>query len=167
LGVSALGLGVLAALGAAFAGAPVTGREPTAGLSIAAIEVTPQDPGDDTLCQLRVKIENGGTRPASALAFEVRLDGEPLTVYEKQLFYQKLPAGEASEVRLFNFWTTETGRGRPADGALDVEVVLREAIWLDVTEEREEGSEEPVEVWTPAGEVPGLPVSRALTVRLR
>ncbi|HVS15197.1 MAG TPA: hypothetical protein VMV46_14810 [Thermoanaerobaculia bacterium] len=152
--------------GLASAGA-ASAEESAAALVLAAVEVAPPDPGDETLCQLRVRVENRGERPASALGFEVRLDGEPLAVYEKQLFYQKLPPGQTSEVRLFNFWTTETGRARPADGVLDVEVVLREAVWLEITEEKEEGSDQPVEVWTPVGEVAGLPVSKTLVLRLK
>jgi hypothetical protein len=147
--------------------AAASAQEGAPALVLAAVEVTPADPGDDTLCQLRVRVENRGERPASALGFEVRLDGQALAVYEKQLFYQKLPPGQTSEVRLFNFWTTETGRARPADGVLDVEVVLREAVWLEVTEEKEEGSDEPIEVWTPVGEVSGLPAAKTLALRLK
>ena len=147
--------------------APGMGQEsPPSPLVIAAVEVTPPDPGEETLCQLRLRIENRGERPVYALRFEVRIGGEALPVYAKQLYYQKLPPGRTTEVRLFNFWTTETGRSRPEDGKLTVEVALREASWLAVTLESEEGSEQPIEVWTPAGEVPGLPVSRSVTLEL-
>lgn len=135
-------------------------------LAIVEVAVTPTDPGPDTLCQLRVRLANRGDRPAYALGFEVRLGGEALPVYERQLYYQRLAPGETTEVRLFNFWTTETGRQRPADGRLAVEVVLREATWLEVSTEPEEGSGEPIEVWAPGGEVPGLPVSSSRVLEL-
>jgi hypothetical protein len=142
-------------------------------LRIEQVRVSPERPGTETLCQLGIRLRNGGEKPMYAFAVDVKLDGTPLPIYERQLFLQALPAGEAAELRLFNFWTTETGRPRPADGRLVVEVTVREALWLDITEEtpaeETEGAEppEPVEVWTPAGAVPGLPVRAAVTLELR
>jgi hypothetical protein len=166
---AALCLAVAALTEVAFsAGAPAATAQETAPapLVLAGVEVTPADPGPATLCQLRVRIENRAERAVYALGFELRLAGESLPVYAKHLYYQRLPPGETTEIRLFNFWTTETGRPRPPDGKLTVDVILREAAWLEVTSEREEGSEEPVEVWTPAGAVPGLPASRSVTLEL-
>jgi hypothetical protein len=130
-------------------------------LALTAVAVTPPAPGIDTLCQLRVEIANRGEQPASMLAFRVSLDGQPLPVYANQLYMQELPAGQTSEVRLYNFWTTETGRPAPADGAITVEVVLTEAQWMKIAED-----EEGVETWTPLAPVEGLPVSASLTVKL-
>ncbi len=153
---SLVGFGLLVVLGAGIP-APSASQEPEAqpALRIERIEVTPAKAGPESLCQLTVILRNDGDRPASQLAFEVRLEGEPLAVYERQLFYKLLPAGESTMLRLFNFWTSETGRPPPADGALDVEVVLREAQWMEVGKVSEEGGE--VETWTPLGAVPALP----------
>ena len=140
------GLGALAeqaAQGAAAQGAP------------------PPKPGSDTLCQLRVRVKNGGSRQVSALGFEVKLNGRPLPVYEKQLYLQTIASGAAEEVRLFNFWTTESGRPAPADGKLKVEVALKEAQWVEVK------SEGGAEVWKPLGPVEGLPVTAAVTLELK
>src|ERR1044071_1833458 len=130
-------------------------------LTVEAIEVKPPNPGPDTLCQLRVRVKNAGSRQASALAFEVRLNGQELPVYRKQLFLQMLAPGATGEVRLFNFWTSESGRPAPADGKLKMEVALKEARWVEV---KQEGG---AEVWRPAGPVEGLPSSAALTLALR
>jgi hypothetical protein len=142
-------------------------------LRIEAVSVSPGRPAADTLCRLVLRLHNAGAKPMYAFAFEVKLEGVPLPVYERQLFLQAIPPGETAEVRLFNFWTTETGRPRPADGKLDVAVTAREALWLEITHEPGEeggaaaGSEaEPVEVWTPAGAVPGLPVTSSLVLEL-
>jgi hypothetical protein len=130
-------------------------------LAVESIEILPASPGPDTLCQLRVKVKNGGTRKASALAFSVRVNGEPLAVYKHQVYLQQIDPGSTAEVRLFNFWTTETGRPVAKDGKLRLEVALAEARWVEVK------SEGGAEVVTPAGDVPGLPVSASLTVPLK
>jgi hypothetical protein len=121
--------------------------------------VQPGSPGIDTLCQLRVQVRNRGERIASQLAFQVRVNGHELPVYRNQLFMQALPPGEVSEVRLYNFWTTETGRPAPEDGRLRVEVVLTEAHWYSIAED-----DDGVEVWSPLEAVPGLPASGTLTL---
>jgi hypothetical protein len=153
-------LASLAPLALSVAGAAEPAAKP-APLTVEAIEVKPPNPGPDTLCQLRVRVKNAGPRQASALAFEVRIDGQELAVYRKQLYLQTIAPGATGEVRLFNFWTSETGRPAPADGKLKVEVALKEARWVEV---KQEGG---AEVWRPAGPVEGLPSSAALTVALR
>jgi hypothetical protein len=130
---------------------------PPSPLSITTITVTPAAPGPDTLCQLRVELRNGGDRIASELAFAVKLNGQELPVYRNQLFMQRLDPGKTATVRLYNFWTTETGRPAPADGKYRVEVSLLAARWYQVAMEKD------VEVWTPVGAVPGLPVSAQAT----
>lgn len=168
-GVVLLSLALAAGVPPAVAAQPAATESP---LRIEALVVAPERPADDTLCRLVVRLHNAGAKPMYAFAFDVKLDGQPLPVYERQLFLQAVPPGETAEVRLFNFWTTETGRPRPADGTLDVEVTVREALWLDITHETgaeppEAGkASEPVEVWTPAGEVPLLPVRRSLVLQL-
>jgi len=131
---------------------------------IQGIEVTPASPGAETLCRLSATISNGGSRAAYSFGFDVELNGRPLPVYEKQLFLQVIEAGQSEEVALFNFWTSETGRPAPADGELEVLVRLREARWVEVSEVEEDG--ETVEVWTPVGDVSGLPRSLSLTLEL-
>lgn len=130
-------------------------------LAVESIEVRPPNPGPDTLCQLRVRVRNRGSRQASALGFTVRVGGQELAVYRNQLYLQTIAPGAAGEVRLFNFWTSETGRPAPADGKLKVEVTLAEARWVEVK------TENGAEVWRPAGTVEGLPASAALVLDLR
>jgi hypothetical protein len=177
-------LGLLCAIGCGLAGAAteaaLTAQEQSAGtgdqaspLRVESLRITPERPGSDTLCQLTLRLHNSGAKPMYAFALDVTLNGAPLPIYERQLFLQAVRAGETAELRLFNFWTTETGRARPADGRLVVEVRVREALWLDITTEPAEpspgaadGEREMVEVWTPAGEVPGLPVRGSATLEL-
>ena len=121
-------------------------------LTLAAVTVTPPSPGADTLCQLRVDVANKGDRIASQLAFTVKVNGHELPVYRNQIFMQRLDPGKTSTVRLYNFWTTETGRPAPADGKYRVEVTLREAKWYEIA------TKDGVEEWTPRDPVPGLPV---------
>ena len=131
-------------------------------LSIEEIVVQPASPGADTLCQLTVKLANAGDQIASQLGFSVKINGQELGVYSNQLFMFPLPAGESSELRLFNFWTTETSRAMPADGKLRLEVALEEAVWMRI-----EDDEEGVEVWTPLGEVPNLPAAASVTLEMK
>ena len=132
---------------------------------LSGIEVTPAAPGAETLCKLTATIENSGDRAVYGFGFDVELNGQPLPVYEKQLFLQVIEAGETEEVALFNFWTSETGRPAPSDGKLKVLVRLREARWVEVSEAEEDG--ETVEVWTPLGDVAGLPQAVSLTLDLK
>jgi hypothetical protein len=130
-------------------------------LVLEAVEIEPAQPGPDTLCRLQVRLRNGGERDASALAFDVRLNGQELAVYRNQLFMQRIPAGATETVALYNFWTTETSRPTlPADGKLRVEVALREAQWFAI------GDEDGVEVWRPLEPVAGLPVRVERTLEL-
>ena len=141
--------------------APASPKAPTAPIAMDAIEVRPANPGPDTLCQLRVKVRNGGAKKASSLVFTVRINGQPLAVYKRQVYLQVIDPGTTAEVRLFNFWTTETGRPLPKDGQLRVDVALAEARWVEVK------SEGGAEVVTPVGTVPGLPTSASLAVPIK
>jgi hypothetical protein len=144
--------------------APAPGKpaaKPASPLALESVEIRPANPGPDTLCQLRVKLRNGGTKKASVFAFTVRVDGEPIPVYKRQTYLQTVDPGAVAEVRLFNFWTTETHRPLPRDGQLRVEVGLDEARWMEV---RSEGG---AEVATPGEKVPGLPVTASLAVPLK
>lgn len=116
--------------------------------------------GPDALARLTVKLANRGEKIASALVFTVEVEGQELPVYRNQVFLKAIPPGETIELPLYNFWTSETGRAAPADGELDVAVTLREARWMEHSEE------EGAEVWTPVGEVEGLPASASTVVKL-
>ncbi len=129
------------------------------------IEVNPAAPGPETLCKLTATIENAGDRAIYGFGFDVEVNGHSLPVYEKQLFLQVIEAGESGVVELYNFWTSETGRPPPPDGGLEVLVRLREARWVEVSEIEEDG--ETVEVWTPVGDVSGLPQTVELILELK
>lgn len=131
---------------------------PAAPLSIVALAITPDQPGPDTLCQLRVKLKNTGDQIASQLGFRVTVNGVELPVYRNQLFMQRVDPGKTVELRLYNFWSTETSRPVPADGKYRVEVTLREAQWYKI------GDDAGTEVWDPLGAVPGLPQSATVSV---
>ncbi len=130
-------------------------------LTLEEVTVEPTNPGPDTLCKLRVKLRNAGTQIASQLDFGVSINGQALPVYRNQLFMYPVAAGETAEIKLYNFWSTETFRPFPTDGKMKVEVTLRDARWMTVEED-----EEKVEVWTPQGAVEGLPVSRSVTLTM-
>ncbi len=132
---------------------------------LAGFEVTPAEPGTETLCRLVATIDNRGSRAVYSFGFDVELNGRALPVYEQQLFLQVIEAGASAEVALYNFWTSEQGRPAPADGKLEVVVRLREARWVEVTEVEEDG--ETVEVWTPVGDVAGLPQAASRTLELK
>lgn len=125
------------------------------------VVVEPAAPGPDTLCRLTVKLKNSGSKIASLFAFTVEIDGHELPVYAKEIFAFPVDPGAAADLRLFNFWSTETGRPAPAGGQLTVAVRLEEARWMEIT------SEEEVEVWTPAGAVEGLPSAASVTLKMK
>lgn len=142
----------LLALPALLAAAP----PPPPGLSLAAIVVEPAAPAVDTLYRLRVRVQNTGRRPASYLVFRVRVGPHELPVYRNLVYLQTLPPDATTEVRLYNFWSNETGRPYPADGKLAVEVSLLEAKWVDVETKAE------IETTVPLEAVAGLPATRSL-----
>lgn len=110
--------------------------------------------GPDTLCRLSVRVSNRGEETVSYLGFAVEVEGTPLVVYRNQLFVQALPPGETTTVDLYNFWTSESGRPAPTDGALTVTVRLEEARRVAIATD-----EAGAEVWTPGDAVAGLPVA--------
>ena len=69
--------------------------------------------------------------------------------------------GGLYDLRLFNFWTSDSQRPAPTDGELDVRVRLVEAQWVDVRVE-----EDGTEVWALDGSVPGLPMAATISVSL-
>ncbi len=152
----------LAVMGAVHATGAQEAEKPAAPrLSVEEVTVTPSAPGIDTLCKLSVKLRNGGEQTASLLAFKVAINGQELPVYDTELFALALDPGAVTDVPLFNFWTTETGRPAPADGNLTVDVRLTEAQWVKIEMEDE------VEVWTPLGPVEGLPAAKSVTLKMK
>jgi hypothetical protein len=162
LGLTIIGVIIGVITGDALAGdalaAPAEAPKPA--LSLEAVKVEPASPRPDTLCHLAVTLKNAGAQPASALEFVVKVNGRELPAYRKRLYLTPVEPGATREVRLFNFWSTETGRPAAAGGRLDVEVTLARAAWMRKT------SRDGAEVWTPAGEVPGLPAAKSVTLTL-
>jgi hypothetical protein len=127
-------------------------------LALEAVEVDPAAPGPDTLCKLSVTVKSSGEKTASALGFRVRVDGKELPVYRNELYFRPVAPGAVAEIRLHNFWSSETGRPFPSGGRMTVEVTLTEARWMDVK------TQEGTEIWTPVGVVAGLPVTKSVTL---
>lgn len=130
-------------------------------VAVQRVWIEPEAPGPDTLCQLYVELENQGEQEASLFAFEIEVGGHSLPVYAKELFGFPVGPGKQETLRLFNFWTSETGRPAPADGKLEIEVRLVEASWIEIEVEADE------ETWTPLGEVAGLPSEAKIVVALQ
>ncbi len=151
----ALALALLALL-------PLAGEDKPAApaLTVESIQVEPAAPGPDTLCHLTVTVKNQGDRPASALEFTVKVGGAALPAYRDRLFLEAVEPGASRQVKLFNFWSTETGRPAPADRKLAVEVTLTAASWMK--KETKNGAT----VWAPAGAVAPLPPAKSLAVTL-
>jgi hypothetical protein len=129
-------------------------------ITIESVKVEPAAPRADTLCHLTITLKNAGAQPASGLEFVVKVNGKALPAYDKRLYLVAVEPGATRELHLFNFWSTETGRPAPTDGKLNVEVTLAHASWV------RKAPRDGAEVWTPAGEVPGLPVSRNIMLTL-
>ena len=129
-------------------------------LRISSIKVEPANPAADTLCRLRIEIENSGENIASQLGFSVKINGQELPVYKSHLFMFPVPPGDTTELALYNFWSTETSRQMPATGKLELEVSLLEARWMDISTEGD------TETWTPLGDVVSLPVSHSITIEM-
>ncbi len=156
-GLAAPVLAVLALLAAA----PAAAQDPPIRVERVTVEPT-RELAADVLCRLTVTLRNTGDRTASQLGFEVTINGQELPVYANQLFMYPVEAGAAADIPLYNFWSTETSRPRPADGKLAVEVTLAEAQWMDISTDAEG-----VEVWKPLGAVDGLPSAASVTLEMR
>lgn len=128
---------------------------------IESIIIEPAAPAVDTLCKLRVALKSSTDRTLSSLRFTVTINGKALPVYRNQVFVEPIAPGKVTEVKLYNFWTTETSRPAPADGKLVVEVELDEARWMKMSTDPQG-----VEVWELGEAVPGLPVSKSVTIPL-
>ena len=146
-------------LAPAFALAQDAGQSPQ--ITIESITVEPAAPAADTLCKLRVTLNNKGAEIAAQLDFKVKINGQDLPVYRNQIFMFPLQAGQTGEIKLYNFWSTETSRPMPKNGKLELEVALVSAQWTKISMQEE------VEVWEPLGEVGGLPQSSSVTLEMK
>lgn len=154
--------GLLIAALALPSGATSAAEPPAAPLALEGLTVTPENPAADTLCHLTVKVRNRSDRAVTALAFTVEVAGKELTVYKSQLYLQAFPPNATTELRLYNFWTSETGRPAPPDGKLPLKVTLREARYLTLTT-----AENGDETWQLGEPVAGLPLVISKVVGLR
>lgn len=130
-------------------------------IAIEAIVIEPAAPAVDTLCKLRVALKSTADQTLSSLRFTVTINGKPLPVYRNQVFVEPVAPGKVTEIKLYNFWTTETNRPAPADSKLVVEVKLDEARWMKMSTDPQG-----VEVWELGEGVPGLPVAKSVTIAL-
>ncbi|HET9211878.1 MAG TPA: CARDB domain-containing protein [Thermoanaerobaculia bacterium] len=151
---------ILCLLLALLPGGAAAAEAPKPALTLEAVKVEPASPRPDTLCHLTVTLKNAGAQRASSLEFVVKVNGQELTVYKKRLYLAAVEPGATRELRLLNFWSTETGRPAPANGKLNVEVTLARASWVRPS------ARDGAEVWTPTGEVEGLPSSRNVSLTL-
>jgi hypothetical protein len=150
----------MAGLSWLLATAAVPAEAPRPPLTVEGVKVEPASPRPDTLCHLTVTLKNAGPQAASSLEFVVKVNGRELPAYKRRLYLTPVAPGATRELRLFNFWSTETGRPAPADRRLKVEVTLARASWA------RKAVRDGAEVWTPTGEIPGLPLTRSVTLTM-
>lgn len=77
-----------------------------------------------------MEIRNSGSEPASHLTFQVTVNGQRLAPYLNHTWVTELQPGRETEIQLYNFWSSESGRPFPKDGRLVVEVRLTGARWM-------------------------------------
>ena len=123
--------------------------------------MTPGSAPADALCQLRGRIKNAGQSTAAAFVFAVKLNGQEIAVYRNHVFMDPIKPGETRSLRLYGFWTSETGRPLPASGDLAVELSLLEARWM-----KGDKDAQGTIVWSDLGAVEGLPQTARQTVEL-
>lgn len=150
-----------ALLGSLLAAIPATAQQSGPKLVLEAAEVTPAKAPADALCQLRARIENGGSAVATAFVFALKIDGKEIAVYRNHVFMDPIDPGETRSIKLYGFWTSETGRPLPASGNLTVELTLQEARWMKMEKDAEGAG-----VWQDLGAVEGLPQTARRTVEL-
>ncbi|PYV85078.1 MAG: hypothetical protein DMG05_23440, partial [Acidobacteria bacterium] len=97
----------------------------------------------------------------SSFGFGVKINGQETTVYDKMVFMEAVDPGSTAEIALSNFYSTEPGRPLPKDGKVTVEVTLKQAQWVEIKKE------DNTQVWTPLGEVKGLPFSKSVNKPLK
>ena len=148
-------------LAAALAISSAFAQPPAPKLVLEAAEVTPRSASADALCQLRARIKNAGQSVAAAFVFAVKINGQEIPVYRNHVFMDPIKPGETRSLRLYGFWTSETGRQLPADGDTIVELSLLEARWM-----KAEKDAEGTIVWSDLGAVEDLPQTARETLEL-
>jgi hypothetical protein len=136
------------------AGITLASRSEAADVAVDAILVEPASPAPDTLCGLKVRLKNGGTRPVSYFRFKIQVDGKDVPQYDIQSYAIDIDAGATREVLLNNFWTSSVAK------PFDMKVELLEAQWVQVKREATSTTITPVEP------VAGLPVGASLSVKV-
>jgi hypothetical protein len=128
--------GSLTVILAGFTASALSGQTPSStasadpsSLKVVAVDVQPAQAAPDTLCRLKVRIRNDGAEPASDLMFRVTVSSQLLAPYVNHVFTPDLPRGKETDVQLYNFWSSESGRPFPKDGRLVVSVQLTSARW--------------------------------------
>jgi hypothetical protein len=114
-----------------------------------------------TLCDLKVRLHNHGSQKASSFRFGVKINGREMTVYDKMLYMEAVDPGNTGEIALSSFYSTDPGGPLPKDGKVTMEVTLKRAQWVEI---KKEGG---TQIWTPLGEVKGLPYSKTVTKQLK
>ena len=123
-------------------------------VSVDAILVGPEHPGASTLCTLKVRLKNGGTRTVSYFTFNVKINGQEVPLYKSHTYMVNIDPGTVGELELQNFYSPASPK------AFTVQVTLVEAQWVQV--KKEEAST----TTTPSGPVAGLPASASLSVKI-
>jgi hypothetical protein len=116
--------------------------------------VKPASPGPSTLCELKVRLKNAGSRPVSFFSFNVKIDGQEVPTYKTSTYAVNIEPGTTGELALFNFDSPPEAR------AFDVQVTLVEAQWVEV---KKQGSSSTT---PPSGPVAGLPTGASLSVKM-
>jgi hypothetical protein len=124
-----------------------------ADVAVDGIVVEPASPGPSTICQLKVRLKNGGSQAVSLLKFGVKIDGQEVAQYKVSSYAIGIAPGTVGEVALYSFYSPAVPK------TFEVQVALVEAQWVQV---RQEGV---TTTTTPAGPVPGLPTSASLSVK--
>jgi hypothetical protein len=134
----------------------VVGAEPAraADVVVESVVVEPANPSPATLCQLKVRIKNGGAQTVSMLTFGVKIDGQESSQYKASTYAINVAPGTTGEMALQNFYSPA------APKAFDVQVSLLAAQWVKVT------SEGTATTTIPAGAVAGLPTNSTLAIRM-
>jgi hypothetical protein len=127
-------------------------------LAIVGVDVQPANPGPDTLCKLHVRLRNAGRDGASDLSFQITVNGQRLAPYLNHNFRTFVAPGKETDLPLYNFWSSESGRPFPSDGRLVIDVRVIGARWVTA------GS---TNVATLAGPVDPLPAPFSVTLTAR
>ncbi len=111
----------------------------------------------ETLCNLHVVLRNDGTQNAYSFGFDVEINGEAVPVYDNVVYFQAIEPGASGTIALYNFYSP----AESPDGTVEITVNLRKARWVEIKQEDE------AQVWTPTGDVEGLPSAKTVQLPLQ